>query len=61
MQVLMVSKRIYLIMVVIIKNGKNVNHAGFNDAKKIYLIMVVIIKKRENVNVCMQIFDDDKV
>jgi len=30
----MVSKRIYLIMVVIIKNGKNVNHVGFDDVKK---------------------------
>ena len=34
MQVLMMSKRIYLIMIVIIKKGENVNHAGFHDAKK---------------------------
>jgi len=26
--------RIYLIMVVIIKKGENVNHAGFDDVKK---------------------------
>jgi len=34
MQVLMMSKRICLIMSVIIKNGENVNHACFDDAKK---------------------------
>jgi len=34
MQVLMMPKRIYLIMVVIIKNGENVNHPSFDDAKK---------------------------
>jgi len=34
MQVLMMSKRIYLIMVVIIKKGENVNNAGFHDAEK---------------------------
>jgi len=34
MQVLMMLKRIYLIMVVIIKKGENMNHAGFDDAKK---------------------------
>jgi len=34
MQVLMMPKRIYLIMVVIIKKGENVNHEGFDDAKK---------------------------
>jgi len=28
------AKRIYLIMVVIIKKGENVNHAGFDDAEK---------------------------
>jgi len=28
------KKRIYLIMVVIIKKGENVNHASFDDAKK---------------------------
>jgi len=28
------AKRIYLIMVVIIKKGESVNHAGFDDAKK---------------------------
>jgi len=34
MQVLMMSKRICLIMSVIIKNGENVNHACFDDAEK---------------------------
>lgn len=31
------AKRIYLIIVVIIKKGENVNeyHAGFDDAKKV--------------------------
>jgi len=59
MQVLMMQKRIYLIMVVIIKKGENVNHADFDDAKKrIYLIMIVIIKKEENVNHAG--FDDAK-
>ena len=33
MYVLMMSKRICLIMIVIIKKGENVNHAGFDDAK----------------------------
>ena len=28
------AKKIYLIMVVIIKKEENVNHAGFDDAKK---------------------------
>jgi len=37
-------------MVVIIKNGENVNHAILMMPKRIYLIMVVIIKKGENVN-----------
>jgi len=45
-------------MVVIIKKGENMNHAGFDDAKRIYLIMVVIIKKGENVNRAG--FDDAK-
>jgi len=47
----MMSKRIYLIMIVIIKKGENVNHVGFDDAEKIHLIMIVIIKKGEIVNV----------
>ena len=34
MQVLMMSKRICLIMSVIIKKGENVNHAGFDDVEK---------------------------
>ena len=34
MKALMMPKRIYLIMVIIIKKGENVNHAGFDDAKK---------------------------
>ena len=34
MQVLMMPKIIYLIMVVIIKTGENLNHASFDDAKK---------------------------
>jgi len=34
MQVLMMSKRVFLIMIVIIKKGENVNHADFDDAKK---------------------------
>ena len=34
MQILMMSKRICLIMIVIVKKGENVNHAGFDDAKK---------------------------
>jgi len=34
MQVLMMSKRIYLIMSVIIKKGENVNHACLDDAEK---------------------------
>jgi len=38
-------------VVVIIKKGQNVNHAGFDDVKKNFLIMSVIIKKGENVNV----------
>ena len=29
------AKRIYLMMVVIIKKGENMNHASFDDAKKI--------------------------
>ena len=33
-QVLMMPKRIYLIMILIIKKQENVNHAGFNGAKK---------------------------
>jgi len=32
------AKRIYLIMIIIIKKGPNVNHAGFDDAKSIYLM-----------------------
>ena len=30
----MMPKRIYLIMVVIIKKGENMNHAGFDDVEK---------------------------
>jgi len=33
MQVLMISKRIFLIMIAIIKKRVNVNHASFDDAK----------------------------
>jgi len=32
----------YLKMVVIIKKGENMNHAGFDDAKRIYLIKAQI-------------------
>jgi len=34
---MMPKKRIYLIMVIIIKKGENVNHVGFDDAKKNFL------------------------
>ena len=34
MQLFMMSKRIFLIMIVIIKKGENVNNAGFDDAEK---------------------------
>jgi len=44
-------------VVVIIKKGENVNHAGFDDVKKNFLD---IIKKGENVNVCIHDFDDAK-
>jgi len=30
----MMPKRVCLIMIVIIKKGENVNHAGFDDAEK---------------------------
>ena len=33
-QVLVMPKRIHLTMIVIIRKGKNVNHAGFDDAEK---------------------------
>ena len=33
----MMSKRIFLIISVIIKKGENVNHAGFDDVKKNFL------------------------
>ena len=42
-------------MVVIIKKGENVNHAGFDDVKK---NLLDIIKKGENVNHAC--FDDVK-
>ena len=42
----MMPKRIYLIMVVFIKKGENVSHAGFDDAKKNLLDNGCYHKKR---------------
>ena len=51
MQVLMMSKRICLIIIVIIKKGENVNHAGFDDVEKNSLDNNCHHQKGENVNV----------
>ena len=37
----------YLQMVVIIKKGKNVNYAGFNDTKSIYLMKAHIVSSQQ--------------
>ena len=46
----MMSKRICLIIIVIIKKGENVNHAGFDDVEKNSLDNDYHHKKGENVN-----------
>ena len=47
MQVLMMPKEFYLMMIAIIKKGKNVNHARFDDVKRIYLMKAQIISSQQ--------------
>jgi len=61
MQVLMMLKRIHLIMIIIIKKGENVNHAGFDDAKTNSLDNDCHYQKGGNVNVRIHGFDDAKI
>ena len=60
MQFFMMSKRICLIIIVIIKKGENVNHAGFDDVEKNSLDNNCHHQKGENVNVWIHDFDDVK-